>query len=194
MMLVRRCILGFVLIAASAVIAAAQAPGAGGLGAGAGVEGPRLIVREVADRSLRDVAVAITDVLSPVILYNPLLMGQLGPDLATFFFAHEYAHIEAGHHRAAWFERRGLPSATIDSELRRQELEADCLAGQRLGSVRRESVLAALEFFRLQGDASFDVQHPSGADRTANLQVCLPEQLSRPPLAPILRGASGRGE
>ena len=45
------------------------------------VEAPQ--VRQIADVTLRDVAVAVYDSVHPVIYYNPVLLGRLGPELTT---------------------------------------------------------------------------------------------------------------
>lgn len=151
-------------------------------------------VLEVADRSLPDVAVAVSDGARPIIYYNPVLMGRLGPELSAFFFAHEHGHIAARHHRPAWFERQGLTPEQTEAALRAQELEADCAAARQLADTRRESVLAALEFFRLQGARSFDGRHPTGSERAARIRACLPEVDGAPtgePLAAIHRGWGG---
>ena len=104
-------------------------------------------VARIADRTLTDVAVAVSDGPRPVIYFNPLLMEELGPELAAFFLGHEYGHIDARHHRAAWFERQGLEPSEVDQRLRDQELEADCFAARTVGAARRPAVLAAIAFF-----------------------------------------------
>ncbi|HWA57446.1 MAG TPA: hypothetical protein VG692_09340 [Gemmatimonadales bacterium] len=129
-------------------------------------------VREVADLSLRDVAVAVYDSLHPVIYYNPSLMKQFGPDLALFFMAHEHAHIALKHTRAGAL--RASDPSQRDRLLQQKELEADCLAAQRLGNEGREGALAAVRFFSRLGDRSFDAEHPTGTTRAAKILSCMP--------------------
>ena len=129
-------------------------------------------VREIADVSLRDVAVAVYDSAHPVIFYNPTLMRQFGPDLATFFMAHEHAHISLRHTRAGAL-RSDPPQR--DRLLQQKELEADCLAARRLGVEGRESSMAAVRFFSRLGDRSFDAEHPTGNTRAAKILSCMPK-------------------
>ena len=128
-------------------------------------------VREIADMSLRDVAVAVFDSTHPVIYYNPTLMRQFGPDLAIFFMAHEHAHITLQHTRSGAL--RSDPSQR-DRLLQQKELEADCLAARRLGQDGREGSLAAVRFFSRLGDRSFDAEHPTGTARAARILSCMP--------------------
>jgi hypothetical protein len=133
---------------------------------------PVPLVREIADLSLRDVAVAVYDSVRPVIYYNPTLMQQFGPDLAAFFMAHEYAHIGLKHTRSGAL--RADPSQR-DRMLQQKELEADCLAARRLSVAGRESSLAAVRFFSRLGDRSFDNEHPTGTDRAVKILSCMPK-------------------
>lgn len=127
-------------------------------------------VREIADVSLRDVAVAVYDSARSVIYYNPTLMRRFGPDLAAFFMAHEYAHISLKHTRSGAL--RADPSQR-DRMLQQKELEADCLAARRLGMTGRESALAAVRFFSRLGDRSYDNEHPTGTTRAAKILACM---------------------
>ncbi len=129
-------------------------------------------VREIADLSLRDVAVAVYDSAHPVIYYNPSLMRQFGPDLAIFFMAHEHAHIALKHTRSGAL--RSDPSQR-DRLLQQKELEADCLAARRLGPAGRDGALAAVRFFSRLGDRSFDAEHPTGTTRAAKILSCMPK-------------------
>lgn len=129
-------------------------------------------IREIADGSLRDVAVAVYDSLHPVIYYNPKLMRQFGPDLAIFFMAHEHAHISLKHTRSGAL--RSDPSQR-DRLLQEKELEADCLAARQLGKDGRDGAMAAVRFFSRLGDRSFDNEHPTGTSRAAKILSCMPK-------------------
>jgi hypothetical protein len=130
----------------------------------------RVSVREVADSALRDVAVAVYRPTKSVIYYNPVLMARLGPELESFFMAHEYAHIDLRHTRSGAL---GSDASTRHQTLRQKELEADCLAATRLASSRREAALAAVRFFARMGDTSYDAEHPNGTERAATILHCL---------------------
>src|SRR5947209_5434121 len=72
----------------------------------------RLIdVRQVATDTLRDVALAAFENGRPTIYYNPVLLQQFGPNLTTFFFAHEYGHVRFGHTGSALLAAEGDPGA-----------------------------------------------------------------------------------
>ena len=128
-------------------------------------------VREIADVSLRDVAVAVYDSVHPVIYYNPTLMREFGPDLAMFFMAHEHSHIALKHTRSGAL--RSDPSQR-NRLLQQKELEADCMAARTLGNADRDASLAAVRFFSRLGDRSFDTEHPTGTARAANILSCMP--------------------
>jgi hypothetical protein len=126
-------------------------------------------VRQIATDTLRDVALAAFEGGRPVIYYNPMLMQRMGPELETFFFAHEYGHIRYGHTGAALAAGEGdLGALRV-----RQELEADCYAAGTLGE--SEAVSAAIRFFTRMGPFRFDAWHPSGAQRAAKILSCLPD-------------------
>ena len=124
-------------------------------------------VREVADSSLQDVAVAVADPLDPVIYYNPRLMTRFGPNLSAFVLAHEYGHIQYGHRR--------VPSRVSDRAalMRQYELEADCYAAHTLARVRPEAAQVAIEFFTKMGDFRYDEDHPTGDERAVRIRECL---------------------
>lgn len=130
----------------------------------------RVTVREVADSALRDVAVAVYRPTKSVIYYNPVLMARLGPELESFFMAHEYAHIDLRHTRSGAL---GSEATARHQSLRQKEMEADCLAATRLASSRREAALAAVRFFARMGDTSYDAEHPTGTERAATILHCL---------------------
>ena len=135
------------------------------------VEAPQ--VRQVADVTLRDVAVAVYDPEHSVIYYNPVLLRRLGPELTMFFLAHERAHIALRHTRA------GALGTGIDQRnraLQQKELAADCLATRTLGAERQAVSEAAARFFSRMGTRQFDNEHPTGATRAANILSCLPTE------------------
>jgi hypothetical protein len=128
-------------------------------------------VRQIATDTLHDLAVAAFENGRPVIYYNPVLMQRVGPELETYFFAHEYGHIHYGHTGAALTTSEGdLGALRV-----RQELEADCYAAETLGGSQPEAVNAALRFFTRMGPFRFDAWHPSGAQRAAKILSCLPD-------------------
>ena len=128
-------------------------------------------VRQIATDTLHDLAVAAFENGRPVIYYNPVLMQRVGPELETYFFAHEYGHIHYGHTGSA------LTSTENDlSAVRvRQELEADCYAARTLAESDPAAVEAAIRFFNRLGPFRFDAWHPSGAQRAAKILACLPD-------------------
>ncbi|MEO8295422.1 MAG: hypothetical protein ABI613_07910 [Gemmatimonadota bacterium] len=144
---------------------------------------PAVYVREVADSSLRDVAVAVSDPLDPVIYYNPRLMERFGPNLSAFVLAHEYGHIRFGHRR--------LPNTVTDraSMMRHFELEADCYAAQMLERLKPNAATVAIEFFRKMGAFRYDDEHPTGYERADRIAECR----EQPPVNPGEGLAAGLG-
>jgi hypothetical protein len=132
----------------------------------------RMVILEVPDESLRDVAVAVYDPVHPVIYYNPSLMQRFSPELGAFFMAHEHAHIALKHTRASAL---GADLAGRNRQLQGKELEADCLAARQLGSSRRDASLAAVRFFARLGTMQFDDEHPTGTERARKILSCMPE-------------------
>ena len=124
-------------------------------------------VREVADSSLQDVAVAVADPVDPVIYYNPRLMTRFGPNLSAFVLAHEYGHIRYGHRRVS---SRVADRAAL---MRQYELEADCYAARMLAQVKPVAAGVAIEFFTKMGDFRYDEDHPTGDERAARIAACL---------------------
>jgi len=131
-------------------------------------------VRQIATDTLHDLAVAAFENGRPVIYYNPVLMQRVGPELETYFFAHEYGHIHYGHTGSALTSGEGdLGALRV-----RQELEADCYAARTLADADHQAVDAAIRFFTRMGPFRFDAWHPSGAQRAAKILSCLPESVA----------------
>jgi hypothetical protein len=129
-------------------------------------------VTEIADASLRDVAVAVYDPTRPVIYYNPILMDRFSPELGAFFMAHEHAHIALKHTRASALRAEPGNRSKV---LQGKELEADCLAAKRLGPTHRDAALAAVRFFSKMGNTQFDAEHPTGTARARRILACMSE-------------------
>jgi hypothetical protein len=131
-------------------------------------------VREVATDTLHDVALTTVTPGRSTIYYNPILMQQVGPNLAAFVMTHEFGHVRYGHTGGALGtgKAQGSPDAARRQE---QELEADCYAARILGETNPAAVRAAIQFFTTMGPFRFDSFHPAGAQRAAKLLSCLPE-------------------
>jgi len=111
-------------------------------------------VQEIADPNLQDIAMVTVLRGQPVIIYNPYLCQQAGPDLCGFYRTHEYCHINLGHTiRQMWPQQK--------------ELEADCCAAKR-ASVRE--VGAAYQWFSAGGGSS--PMHGWGWQRAARISYC----------------------
>lgn len=111
------------------------------------------LIEEIADPSLPDIAaVSYLPGKAPVILYNPYLCKQAGPDLCQFYRYHEYGHI-ALHH----YERN-------DISLKEKESEADRWAAR---FAPRHIVMTAWRFFSAGGGST--PMHGNGATRAARL-------------------------
>jgi hypothetical protein len=128
-------------------------------------------VAELPSDTIGDIAVAAVDLPHPTIYYNPVLVRRYGPLLTRFFLAHEYGHIYLRHSRMRLVE---MPDIVRDSLLRVQELEADCFAAGQADQQSRLATEAALRFFSRLGPFRFDSEHPTGAQRAAQLLTCLP--------------------
>lgn len=95
--------------------------------------------------------------------YNPRVCARLGPDLCSFFRAHEYGHIAMRH------LERGTP-------VRQAEYEADLWAARNSSPAARA---AAVRFFNSGRGGSF--MHGSGrvrANRVASVGNSTPSQVS----------------
>jgi hypothetical protein len=79
-------------------------------------------VREVPDPTLPDIAFASADSAGFVIYYNPRTAAKVGPLVAAFFRAHEYAHIYLGHVTRLTFARDRYSRLWMSRE---GEIEAD---------------------------------------------------------------------
>jgi len=128
-------------------------------------------IPEIPDEDLADVAVAVVDRPDPVIYYNPARFQRYGPDLSTFFLAHEYGHIAMRHTRAGLDT---LDQADREAAQRIQELDADCYAAVAIGAEHRAAIDAAIRFFTRLGPFRFDAVHPTGSERVQRLMACLP--------------------
>lgn len=142
-------------------------------------------VAEVASERINDIAVAEVDRPDPIIFYKPSLFRRYGPLLSRFFLAHEYGHIARRHSR---YKLIDLQAYVRDSVLRAQELEADCYAASLIGNEARNASEAALRFFSRLGPFRFDNEHPTGAQRAAQILECLPS-----PREPVTFGRGDTG-
>jgi hypothetical protein len=127
-------------------------------------------VRVAPSDTIRDVAVTAVERGRPTIYYNPGLLAHVGPQLGRFFLAHEFGHIASGHTGGAL--SAGDPR--FASIRRRQELEADCYAAERLGRGDLASAEAVVQFFARMGSFRFDDLHPTGMERATMIAACLP--------------------
>ena len=124
---------------------------------------PPYPVREIPYPGLADIAMATADYAGPVIYYNPYLVQQFGPDLTTFFRAHEYGHIHLGHVEKLG-SLGGQLSLVVDRK--RIELEADSYAAAVLaGSGDWAALEAAYRFFYSQGHGRYSPIYPTGYER-----------------------------
>jgi len=134
------------------------------------------LVLELANDSLKDVAVAIYAPWRGVIYYNPTRQRQLGPDLSAFFLAHEFGHLYYHHTRAN--AMAGVGNTSPDSLLQARELEADCYATIRLAASHRPAVSAAVRFFTRMGAFRYGADHPTGGERAAKILACIPTEVA----------------
>jgi hypothetical protein len=130
-------------------------------------------VREIALDTLHDVAVAVYDPKGSIIYYNPDYLQRLGPQLSAFFMAHEYGHISLRHTRAHALAGK---RKSFNARLQEQELAADCYAAAKLAGDNPSAVGAAIHFFARMGPFRYDAVHPSGSQRAAKIQSCIPRE------------------
>jgi len=110
-------------------------------------------VEEVADPTLPDIAaLQVAPGTAPIIVYNPYLCQQAGPDLCLFYRYHEYGHLALRH-----FERR-------DISREQKEAQADRWAARHAPP---RIVHAAWRFFSAGGGAT--LIHGDGPTRAARL-------------------------
>lgn len=128
-------------------------------------------VVEVPSERISDVAVAVVDLPDSVIYYSPSRIQAYGALLSRFMIAHEYGHFARGHSR---LKLAALQAYQRDSVLRLQELEADCYAASLPGNDARAATEMAIRFFTRLGPFTFDSEHPTGAQRVAQILECLP--------------------
>ena len=136
-------------------------------------EAPDSRVRVVVADTLRDIAVAVWDARHPTIYLNPARMQKVGPLLSQFFVAHEYGHLY--HHDTRSYALNADPEVR-DRLIQGRELQADCFAAATLGTNDRAAVESAVRFFARLGPLRFDREHPTGAQRAAQLLACLPAE------------------
>lgn len=108
-------------------------------------------IREVAVPGMRGIASVGYRGNDLTIEYNPRTCARLGPDLCSFFRAHEYGHVVLRH------LQRGTP-------VRQAEHEADVWAAKNSTSAARA---AAVQYFRSGNGGS--VRHGSPESRAARV-------------------------
>lgn len=128
---------------------------------------PAYPVREVPIYGLGDVAMASYDFAGPVIYYNPTYVEQLGPELATFFRAHEYGHIHLGHvyMLTSWEGSYELMQNRKQIELAADRFAVDSLI--RSGDLT--AVEAAYKFFLSMGH-DHSPGYPTGYERAYRIK------------------------
>lgn len=120
-------------------------------------------IREIPSMNVPD-AQASYDAYGPVIYYNPVALQQMGPHLAAFLVAHEYAHHALGHLRYL-----GSPPHIV----KQLELEADCQAARTLAMQGNWMALQAIfQHFSSQGGSAADALHPTGIERATMVARC----------------------
>lgn len=96
-------------------------------------------IAEIPNPNLPDIAMVTVDGYgNPVILFNPMLCQQAGPELCEFYRWHEYGHIMMGH-------------TIIQKWPQIKELEADCWAAK---NAPQYALQAAYNWFMAGGGAS----------------------------------------
>lgn len=108
-------------------------------------------IREVAVPGMRGIASVGYRGSDLTIEYNPRTCARLGPDLCSFFRAHEYGHVALRH------LQRGTP-------VRQAEYEADVWAARNSTPAARA---AAVKYFRSGNGGS--VRHGSPASRASRV-------------------------
>ena len=93
---------------------------------------------------INDIAMASLDQYgNPVIYYNPTVVQRVGPVVASFFEAHEYAHHVLGHVRAGLV----LDPYTRIQFQRQAEVEADRFAIDHWIRRNPRVLIATVQFF-----------------------------------------------
>ena len=124
-------------------------------------------VREIPIPTLADIAFASADSLGFVIYYNPNVVRQVGSLAASFFRAHEYAHIYLGHitrlmfahdrYNRLWMSRQG-------------EIEADEYATRYFARSNPAVITAAIHALR-DFSRTGDATHLPGRVRARNIRL-----------------------
>jgi hypothetical protein len=124
-------------------------------------------VREIPVPSLSDIAFASADSLGFVIYYNPNVVRQVGSLAASFFRAHEYAHIYLGHVTRLMFSRDPYNRLWMS---RQGEIEADEYATRYFTRVNPAVITAAIRVLR-DYSRTGDATHIPGGVRARNIRL-----------------------
>lgn len=120
-------------------------------------------VREIAVPGMRGIASVGYRGSDLTIEYNPRTCARLGPDLCSFFRAHEYGHVALRH------LQRGTP-------VRQAEYEADVWAARNSSPAARA---AAVQYFRSGNGGSLKHGSPtSRASRVASAGASAPVRVT----------------
>lgn len=120
-------------------------------------------VPEIADPNIPDIAITTMLNGAPVILWNPMVCGQMGMYVCRFFRAHEYGHVMLGHLIMGTFPQQA-------------EFEADCYAAQ---NAQKIEVQAALQHFFNNGFMG-NWSHGTGYDRATRILNCAQSRFDWP--------------
>ncbi len=103
----------------------------------------------------------------PVIIYDPIVIDQVGPVLTAFFRSREYCHVARNHIQQQFFLGNPFNKAWISQGL---ELDADsCATATLLAQGNIASVRAAFLWFHGQGPIQHVPSHPPGQARANNI-------------------------
>jgi hypothetical protein len=117
-------------------------------------------VREIANYQINDIAIATADPYGYVIYYNPAVVQQVGPLVATFARAHEYGHIYLGHVARHMQAQDPYTRLMLDQQA---EIEADLYAARQLAD-QPAVIQATVAFFTHSGNPG-DHTHLPGPQR-----------------------------
>lgn len=114
-----------------------------------------IAIPEIPDQNINDIAITTVINGQVLIVYNPIYCQQLGPQVCSFFRAHEFGHVNLGH-----------PIIPIHPQ--QAEYEADCWAAL---NAPIDQVQAAYVYFMSNGFMG-NWAHGTGIQRAQRIGAC----------------------